>query len=185
MFYSKKLFLAFIFLLSIFTQFGYSQNPYNKGQGSQGQLLRGDGDGSMRSSGSISGSIIDNKTAQGVEYANIVIYRSNDSVMAGGCVTNPKGSFLIDKLAFGNYYMVISFIGYSSLRIPNITLSPKDPQKKMGEIKFSPSSNNLDGVVITGERRMMEYSLDKKVVNVEKDLVSAGGSAVDLIQNIP
>ncbi|MCX6231517.1 MAG: TonB-dependent receptor [Bacteroidetes bacterium] len=182
MYYSKNLFIAFTLLLSSITQISFSQNSNNKGQGGQGQSYRGEG---MGSTGSISGTIVDNKTSQGVEYANIVIHRTSDSVMIGGTITNPKGSFVIDKLPFGNYYLVISFIGYANLKLPNITLTPKDPQKKMGEIKFSPSSSSLEGVVITGERQMMEYSLDKKVVNVDKNLVSAGGTAVDVMQNIP
>ncbi|NVN95162.1 MAG: TonB-dependent receptor [Bacteroidetes bacterium] len=177
---NKKLFIA----LSIFTIFSnqilFSQNQYGRGQERSGEGNRGTG-----GIGSISGFVVDKQTLQAVEYANLTIFRSKDSVMVGGAITNQKGSFTIEKVPFGNYYMVVSFIGYSSLKIPNIIVNPKDIDKKMGQIKFSPSSNTLNEVNVIGEKRMMEYTLDKKIVNVDKNLVSAGGSAVDVMQNIP
>ena len=175
--FTKKLIIAFTFLTILFSQLLLAQNQRGKGQGGAGNFSGG--------MGSISGVVVDNQTLQAVEYANLVVFRTKDSVMVGGAISNQKGNFLIEKVPFGNYYMVVSFIGYSSLKIPNIIVNPKDVDKKMGQIKFSPSSSTLGEVTVTAEKRMMEYTLDKKVVNVDKNLVSAGGSAVDVMQNIP
>jgi len=177
---TKKLCFIFTFLSILITQYSQAQNQYGKGQGrSEG------GPGLSAGLGSISGIVVDKQTLQAVEYANLVVFRSKDSVMAGGAISNQKGVFTIEKIPYGNYYMVVSFIGYSSLKIPNIIVNPKEADKKMGQIKFSPSTSTLSEVTVSAEKRMMEYSLDKKVVNVDKNLVSAGGSAVDVMQNIP
>ncbi|MFZ4412539.1 MAG: TonB-dependent receptor domain-containing protein [Bacteroidales bacterium] len=181
---TKKLFFTFSIFLFVLTQIGFSQNQYSKAQVRSGDASGRNGEGAP-GIGSISGVVVDKTTLQAVEYANLVVFRAKDSVMVGGAITNQKGVFTIEKVPFGNYYMVVSFIGYSSLKIPNITVNPKELVKKMGQIKFSPSSSNLGEVTITAEKRMMEYSLDKKIVNVDKNLVSAGGSAVDVMQNIP
>lgn len=178
--FTKKLFIVFTMFTIGFSQLTQAQNQNGKGPESSGAVLKGSG-----GMGSISGVVVDKLTLQAVEYANLVVFRTKDSVMIGGAISNPKGAFTIEKVPFGNYYIVVSFIGYSSLKIPNVTVNPKEAEKKMGQIKFSPSTNTLDEVTITAEKRMMEYSLDKKVVNVDKNLVSAGGSAVDVMQNIP
>ncbi len=154
-------------------------------QPNNGMPRQGGGGGMSGGTGNVTGVVVDKLTSQAVEYANLVLFRQKDSVMVSGAVTNQKGQFNIDKVPFGKYYLVVSFIGYSSLRIPDIMVNPKEPNKNVGQIKFEPSTNTLGEVNITAEKRMMEYSLDKKIVNVDKNLVSAGGSAVDVMQNIP
>ncbi len=160
-------------------------NIYAQNQPNSGMPHTGGGGGMSGNLGNVSGIVVDKLTSQAVEYANLVLFRQKDSSMVNGAITNQKGQFTIEKVPFGKYYMVVSFIGYSSLRIPDIMVNPKEPNKNLGQIKFEPSSSTLGEVNITAEKRMMEYSLDKKVVNVDKNLVSAGGSAVDVMQNIP
>jgi outer membrane receptor protein involved in Fe transport len=178
--FSKKLFITTFLLLAVYSIKLTAQTQPNQGQGKPG------GGGGMGGGlGSISGMVVDKQTSQPVEYANLVLFRTKDSSMINGAITNQSGIFTIEKVPFGKYYMVVSFIGYSSLKIPEIIVNPKDPDKKLGQIKFEPSTSLLGEVNITAEKRMMEYTLDKKIVNVDKNLVSAGGSAVDVMQNIP
>lgn len=176
----SKTILSF-FILILFSQSEIiAQNQPNNGMPRQGG-----GGGMSGGNGNVSGVVVDKLTSQAVEYANLVLFRQKDSTMVNGAITNQKGQFTIEKVPFGKYYLVVSFIGYSSLKIPDIMVNPKEPNKNLGQIKFEPSSSTLGEVNITAEKRMMEYSLDKKIVNVDKNLVSAGGSAVDVMQNIP
>ena len=55
----------------------------------------------------------------------------------------------------------------------------------MGVIKFNAEATTLDEVNVTTEKPMVEYSLDKKVVNVEQNITTSGGTAVDVLQQIP
>ena len=64
-------------------------------------------------------------------------------------------------------------------------INPKTPEIDLGTVELNPMSTKLNEVVITGEKRLMEFNLDKKVVNVEKSLTTVGGTAVDVLQNIP
>ncbi|SDB93409.1 outer membrane beta-barrel family protein [Williamwhitmania taraxaci] len=64
-------------------------------------------------------------------------------------------------------------------------ITPKSPEVDLGIITLSPTSQAVEGVTITGRKEMMTHSLDKKVVNVEKDLANIGGSALDVMQNVP
>ena len=143
------------------------------------------GESSEANYGSISGIIVDKSNLQPIEYANILLMKVKDSSMAAGVITNEKGQFKLEKVPFDKYYLKITFIGYSNLIINNVEITKQNPDKKIGLIKFESSSKLLDEVNIIAEKKMMEYTLDKKVVNVDKNLVSSGGSAVDVMQNIP
>ena len=50
---------------------------------------------------------------------------------------------------------------------------------------MSIQANNLDEIVVQGEKTVMQLSLDKRIFNVGKDLANAGGSASDILLNLP
>lgn len=135
--------------------------------------------------GVVKGRIFDQNGTQAVEYANIVIFKAKDSSMVNGAVSGTKGDFKIEKIPYGKYYAMVSFMGYSTKRIPDIVVNPKNPVADLGIIKLNPVSEKLNEVTIVGERKEMEFTLDKKVVNVDKNLSTMGGTAVDILQNIP
>jgi len=43
----------------------------------------------------------------------------------------------------------------------------------------------MDEVVIDSERRLFSHSVDRRVYNVDHDLMAKSSSASDLLQNIP
>jgi len=135
--------------------------------------------------GSIKGIVIDKQSENPVEYANLAVFQRKDSIMVSGAITNQKGYFIIENLAYGNYYLRVSFIGYKSIFVPNIVITPKEPNLNLGKIMFHPTVESLGEVNIVAEKNLMEYSLDKRVINVSQNLTSAGGTAVDVLQNVP
>ncbi|HOW20713.1 MAG TPA: carboxypeptidase regulatory-like domain-containing protein, partial [Tenuifilaceae bacterium] len=79
-------------------------------------------------SGSISGQVLDSLTREGVEFASIAIFRQKDSSLVNGTVTDKNGSFKIDKLSPGQYYVDVKFIGYNARRFQGIAVSPRTPE---------------------------------------------------------
>jgi ferric enterobactin receptor len=57
--------------------------------------------------------------------------------------------------------------------------------KDLGKITMETDSKMLDGVTVTAAKALMEMDIDKKIFNVEKNIVTAGGTAVDVMRNIP
>lgn len=135
--------------------------------------------------GIIKGKIIDNDTKQPVEYANLSLFSYKDSSLTAGTITNAEGIFTLDKLNFGKYYLKIDFIGYQSKVIPNIKVTPNNSSVYLGNITYTPSVSHLNEVTISDNKSLVEYKLDKKIVNVEQDLSSIGGNAVDVLKNVP
>lgn len=139
----------------------------------------------MGGSGSISGTLKDNETRHAIEYGNVVLFRVKDSVMVTGTISGNDGKFLLPKIPFGRYYLKLSFIGYETRVIKQIALNPKSPEVDLDVIYLQLTAVNLKEVVITGDKEMIINNLDKKVINVDKNMAATGGSAVDIMQTIP
>ncbi|MCD6365996.1 MAG: TonB-dependent receptor, partial [Bacteroidales bacterium] len=135
--------------------------------------------------GLIKGRVIDNKTKKPVEYANISLFSYRDSTLKAGTITNSDGIFTLDNLHYGKYYLKVDFIGYKSKIIPGIKVMPKMPTVFLGDIGYEPSVNKLDEVTISDSKSLVEYKLDKKIINVEQDISSIGGNAIDVLKNVP
>jgi ferric enterobactin receptor len=58
-------------------------------------------------------------------------------------------------------------------------------EKDMGSIRLNTDVKLLNAVDVTAKTPAMKLELDKKVFNVERNLVSAGGTAVDVMRNVP
>jgi outer membrane receptor protein involved in Fe transport len=135
--------------------------------------------------GILTGQLIDNQTKQKIEYGNLVLFSFRDSSMAAGTISDSEGQFLLENLKYGMYYLRASFIGYSDRIIDSIRITPQSPRLDLGVISLDESSIILSNIVVTGERDMIINNLDKKVINVDKDLTVIGGTGVDVVQNIP
>ena len=66
-----------------------------------------------------------------------------------------------------------------------IVITEKKPARNIGKIKIFQSSLRTEAIQVTAEREMIQTSVDKKVYNVEKNLTTAGGSALDVIKTVP
>ena len=129
----------------------------------------------------ISGSIVDNQDIP-VPFANAAVYNNVDSALVGGAASDEHGDFSI-RIRPGNYYMKISFLSYREKLIPSVNLINRNID--LGTIVLEPDSRVLETVEIQGERSQMELQLDKRVFNVGSDLNNSGGSAADILNNVP
>ncbi|MDE3248304.1 MAG: TonB-dependent receptor [Bacteroidota bacterium] len=57
--------------------------------------------------------------------------------------------------------------------------------KDLGKIKLETDVAQLSNVTITATKPLVRLDADKKVFNVEKNIVSAGGTALDVMKNVP
>jgi len=138
-----------------------------------------------QSSGSISGKLIDKSTSLPIEYANVVLYKMPDSVVVGGCVSLDNGMFKIDKVAYGKYALRIQFIGYKPSVKTGLVVTADKAKCWVGTIEMLSKSDNIEEVTVTAKKNIVETHLDKKVINVDQAILSTGGTAVDVLKNVP
>ncbi len=132
----------------------------------------------------IRGKILDSLTTAPLGFATIRVFNSTDKKLVDGNISGEGGEFLLEVSA-GHYYAEIDFMGYNSHRSQEFSLSKEKPLHDLGAVRLGPSIQTLNEVVVQAEQSSMELSLDKRIFNVGKDLANAGGSANDILMNIP
>lgn len=133
----------------------------------------------------ITGSVIEKTMNEPMEYANIVLYNIADSSIVNGTITDKNGQFKLEKLPTGTYYLIVDFIGFKETLINDIKLNYGQQKINLGNIYLNTAQALLEGVEIIAEQDRVVYKLDKKIINVSKDLVSSGGAAVEVLENVP
>lgn len=129
----------------------------------------------------ISGSVIEKNSKQVLEYATITFTNSkNPKALAGG-ITNAKGEFNIEVLP-GIYNIKIEFISFKPIVI-NQRLIQKN--SSLGTFSLEEDAAQLKEVIIRAEKSSVEIKLDKKIFNVGQDMTVKGGTASDVLNNVP
>lgn len=131
------------------------------------------------------GRVYDQKTNQPVEYATVALYKMPEKKLITGGITNQRGGFSLKDIKDGSYIIEIKFIGYNKFTSKNFSISKQHSLIKIGKVTLAPLSEILNEVQVTASDKNIEYKIDKKVVNVSKQLTSSSGSAVDVLENIP
>ena len=135
--------------------------------------------------GKITGKIIDSETKEPMEYANVSVFRKQDSKLVTGSITNVSGAFVIADLPYGAYYVEASFIGFDKTTVNDIKLIPTATTADVGTISLAASREQISTVDVVAERSRVEYKIDKKVINVTNDINATGGTAVTVLENTP
>jgi len=129
---------------------------------------------------SITGKIIDSNTKEPLEYATVILNNQETKQLSGG-ITDENGNFNI-KINTGTYDISFEFISFKTIKISNKIINSSI---NFGTIKLSEDADELDEIVIIAEKSTVEIRLDKRIYNVGKDMTVRGGSASDVLDNVP
>jgi len=131
----------------------------------------------------VKGKIIDATTKKGIDLASVVLKLKTDTSKVYGAKTKEDGTYEIKNVPYNNYFIDASSIGYSKKNAGSININSANSNVKT--IELSVNSKSLSNVLVTAEKNDITIEVDKKVFNVEKNLTSAGGTAVDALRNVP
>ncbi|MFC5272298.1 TonB-dependent receptor domain-containing protein [Adhaeribacter terreus] len=135
--------------------------------------------------GSIRGKLLETGTREPIGFASVGLFSTKDSSLAGSAMSAENGDFAIENVAFGKYSLKITMVGYATKRLPELVLSASQPNLHLGAIMVASSAKKLSEVEIVAQKDLVEYGLDKQVINVAKDISSTGGTASDALKNAP
>lgn len=131
------------------------------------------------------GRVLENSTDNPIPYANIMIYKSATDKFVTGAVTDEDGVFSFKSLQSGDYYFMYSYIGYEKAQSSPFKVKNEKTTVNLGDFYLTSSAQVLNDVTVKGRKSTYVQNIDKRVFNVGQDLMSASGSASDLMQNIP
>lgn len=133
--------------------------------------------------GKISGLVIDQELNEPIPYATIIV-NDMDGTLVTGITSAEDGSFLIENIKAGDYMFKVQFIGYKTFS-QKIQINRNNTNIEIGQIKLEPDVAMLDETVVIAERTTIEQRVDRKVINVGKDLMTTGASASEIMVNVP
>ncbi|MCH5598715.1 carboxypeptidase regulatory-like domain-containing protein [Niabella ginsengisoli] len=158
--------------------------------------------------GSIYGKVVDSASGKGIDAATIQLFQTKmdsttqkqQEVLVTGALASANGDFRVTGIpAMAQYKLVISGLGhttyskaFSFIDRKMMTGGKVDMSavmaaldKDMGNIKLAADVEVLQGVTVTGGKPAVQLGIDRKIYNVENNLTSAGGTATDVLKNVP
>ena len=196
--------ISFLFVLFVFA--ATAQFP---GGGAGG---RGGGRpaGANATIGHFYGKLVDSKTNKGIDAASVQLFQSKfdtatkkrKDTLVGGMLTRTNGEFSLENLPiFGSYTLKLSAIGYTAIE-QKLSFTLKMPSqdgsgnadmsqalagvdKDLGNIKMQADAKLLENVTVTASKPLFQMGVDRKIFNVDKNLVGVGQTAQELMRNIP
>ena len=178
---------------------GFAQNPTvgaNTNGGNRPQV-----------NGTMFGKLIEAKSLKPIEYASVqliqnkmdTVTKKRKDVVIAGQLTKGNGEFLLQNIpVFGQYKLKVSIVGFKPYEQPvsfemkmggvnngDMSAMIGALDKDLGNIKVDIQETVLDNVTVTSTKAGLQLGIDRKIFNVDKNLVSAGGTAVDVMKNVP
>ncbi len=132
----------------------------------------------------IYGKIIDRDTKLPLEFATISLFSNEDSTLLTGTISDADGGFSLNT-NHAEFYLLVEFLAYVPFYVsgakPNIYQNRCD----VGILAMVTDITRIAEVEVRAEKSTVTMALDKRVFNVGKDLTSAGGTAEDVLRNVP
>lgn len=133
-------------------------------------------------SAGVSGTITDSATGEGLPSATIALYQGSDSTFVTGTTTGPDGSFSLEQLRSGTYHIRFSFVGYRTVRRPDVDISG---MVDLGEIALAEDTAILETAQVEAEREFVEQRADRTVYNVADQPVNSGSDVLETLRTLP
>jgi len=187
-------------LLSLLIMIGFAVKAQQTGNG-----RTGGGGNKQIPNGSFYGKLVESKTDKPIEYASVQLVQNKfdtatkkkKDVVINGMITKANGEFLFENVpVMGQYKLRVTVVGYNSYEQPvsfglkpggsgDMTTMMTAMDKDLGNIKIDIAEKTLENVTVTATKPGLQLGIDRKVFNVDKNLVSAGGTAIDVMRNVP
>ena len=136
--------------------------------------------------GKISGKIIEEQTNEAIPFASAILLDKQTKAIVRTVQSEMDGSFAITNLPKGEFVFKASYVGFQTMVRESVLISDQVNEVNFGTIKMKPAKGNLlNEVTISAPKATMQMGIDKKVFTVDQSLVSEGGSASDLLENVP
>lgn len=120
---------------------------------------------------------------QPVSFATVTLLKANDSSLVKGAIADINGQYEFEQVKEGRYLVAATNMGMT--RVFSTVFEVKNSPLKLSTLTLSTSSRSLKEVNVTGKKPFVEQRADMTVVNVENSLVSAGGTAMEVLEKSP
>jgi hypothetical protein len=139
---------------------------------------------SAQNTGRISGKVADS-LQRPLENATIVLVAGTKNSAVKTALTDDKGAFVLEKIKFGTYTLMVSMAGFSKDSSVGVVISEEKNTASVGTVKLVSLPKNLQGITVTSQRPPVERKIDRTVVNADQMMSAAGSTAMDILERSP
>ncbi|UCJ04905.1 TonB-dependent receptor [Chitinophaga pendula] len=137
----------------------------------------------MRTTLQVNGKVVDDASGKPIEYASVVLLGA-DSAIIKGMYTPSDGNFRFNGIGPGTYVARVTFMGYDRLDRAVKVVAGK-AVAYMGTLRLQASGKTLEAVEVKGEKPAFSMQIDRQVFDAGAMLTADGGTAADVMKNIP
>lgn len=145
--------------------------------------------------GKISGKVLDSTGTKGIPSASVYVFRVmydsarhvEKELLVGTSITQPNGAFVIEHLPLNKKLLIqVSMVGYDTYTSKSFSLNTIKAEQVLSDISLVPNPTNLQDVVVTTTtKQFFEMGVDRKIFNVDNNIISAGQTAQEVMKQIP
>lgn len=128
---------------------------------------------------------IQDKSGKGVSFATVMLLKAKDSTLVKGAITSESGHYELETLAKGRFLVAAQQIGYQKVYSAPFDIADANNNLTIPVLQTTEISQNLNEVKIVQKKPFVEQQIDRMVVNVENSIVSAGGTALEILEKSP
>lgn len=132
--------------------------------------------------GTISGKVLDATLKEPLPYVNIIIKNTSGKILTGG-ITLDDGTFEIKKIIEGNIIVSVQYIGYKTYN-KEVNIGKGNYKVNLGNIFLEEKVEDLDEITVIAEVSTIQQKVDRKIINIGKDLAELG-TASELMTAVP
>ncbi|HLZ15738.1 MAG TPA: outer membrane beta-barrel protein, partial [Cyclobacteriaceae bacterium] len=138
----------------------------------------------LKGDGLVSGVVKDSLTNLPIEFATIAIQDTTTGKLFDGTVSDDKGKFQLAELPPGEFYLVVSFVGYNQRKL-RVNVTGQGKTQNIGLVALTPRAEMLKEITVEGQKSLIEEKVDRTVYNAERDKSIGGGDATDVMRRVP
>ncbi len=135
--------------------------------------------------GIIRGKVVEEVGGLPIPYAVVSLFEANGEQPLYTIQTDENGYFKIINLKTGIYKLKVSYVGFANLFVNDISITDEAFDKNLGSLKLSTEQSNLNEVVITAPKPLVEFGADVITYNVGSSVLAEGSTATDVLKNVP
>ena len=134
--------------------------------------------------GEIRGTVVDAGSAAPVAGASVAVLSARDSALVAGAIAGPNGTFRIQGLRPGTYYLRVSMMGYGPQTTGQLTVAEASPRANVGNVRLARSAVMLEGLEVTAQRQAVTIAPDRNTYQT-RDVAPAATNASEVLEAVP
>jgi len=120
-----------------------------------------------------------------MDYASVSLVTARDTATVQGTLSTETGVYNFLNIKAGTYMVKASTVGYQTALSQPFVVTDSTKSITIPTLQAKADIRNLNTVVITATKPLIEHQADKTVVNVAGSVLAAGNTAMDILERAP